>query len=72
MFYPEHGTAHFHARHGAYKIKLDIGTGGVSGEFPPSALRRVMAWAAIHQHELLENWRRARLGEPLRRIAPLE
>ena len=34
-------------------------------------LRLVLAWAELHQDELLENWRLARVGETLRAIEPL-
>lgn len=34
-------------------------------------LRFVLAWAELHQDELNENWRRARVGETLREIEPL-
>jgi hypothetical protein len=34
-------------------------------------LRFVLAWAALHQDELLENWRLARAGETLKEIEPL-
>lgn len=34
-------------------------------------LRFVLAWAELHQEELLENWRLARAGETLREIEPL-
>jgi len=34
-------------------------------------LRFALAWAELHQAELLENWRRARAGETLRAIDPL-
>jgi Domain of unknown function (DUF4160) len=34
-------------------------------------LRLVLAWAELHQGELIENWRRARAGERLQPIAPL-
>jgi hypothetical protein len=34
-------------------------------------LRFVLAWAELHQEELLENWRLARAGERLREIEPL-
>jgi hypothetical protein len=32
----------------------------------------VLEWAALHTSELLEDWRLARQGQPLKRIAPLE
>ena len=34
-------------------------------------LRLVLAWAELHQDELLENWRLARAGETLQEIEPL-
>ena len=34
-------------------------------------LRLVLAWAELHQEELLENWRLARAGETLQEIEPL-
>jgi Domain of unknown function (DUF4160)/Phage integrase, N-terminal SAM-like domain len=35
-------------------------------------LRLVLAWAEPHREELLENWRRARAGETLLEIDPLQ
>jgi hypothetical protein len=35
-------------------------------------LRLVLAWAELHQEELLENWRLARAGETLQEIDPLQ
>ena len=37
--------------------------------FPDTPL--VLAWAELHQEELLENWWLARAGETLREIEPL-
>ena len=31
-----------------------------------------LAWAELHQADLLENWRLARIGETLREIDPLQ
>ena len=42
------------------------------GNLPPRPLALVVEWTSLHQAELLENWRLARLGQPLVRIAPLE
>lgn len=72
MFYSEHGVPHFHAVYGEHEVSVEIETGTVHGEFPPRALRLVLEWAELHRAELLENWRLARQGQPLRRIAPLE
>jgi hypothetical protein len=72
MFYREHGIAHFHAVYGEHEITMEIETGVVHGEFPRRALRLVTEWRHLHREELLRNWERARHGEPLERIAPLE
>ena len=46
---------------------LDI----LAGSLPDRALRLVREWAELHRGELEEDWRRARAGQPLIRIAPL-
>jgi len=72
MFYSEHGVPHFHAVYGEREISVEIESGNVLGDFPPRALRLVLDWNALHKQELLENWRLAREGQPLTRVAPLE
>lgn len=72
MFYSEHGVPHFHAVYGDREASIEIETGRVHGEFPPRALKLVLEWAGLHRDELLANWQRARQGQPLARIAPLE
>jgi hypothetical protein len=72
MFYNEHGVAHFHAVYGGQKVSIEIESGRVHGRFPPRALQLVHEWAAMHRDELLANWERARRGELLQPIAPLE
>jgi hypothetical protein len=72
MFFNEHGPPHFHAVYGEYKITVEIQSGMVRGMFPTRALRLVLEWASLHKEELLVNWDRARLREPLTRIQPLE
>jgi Domain of unknown function (DUF4160) len=39
---------------------------------PRRQLRFVLAWAELHQDELRQNWRRARAGETLQSIEPLQ
>jgi Domain of unknown function (DUF4160) len=72
MFFSEHGVPHFHAAYGDYEISVEIETGAVHGSFPPRALGLVLDWRAQHRQELLEDWRLARAGQPLNRVAPLE
>ena len=37
-----------------------------------TALRLIREWAVLHRTELEENWRLAKVRQPLRQIAPLE
>ena len=72
MFYSEHGVPHFHAVYGEHEASVEIETGRVHGHFPSRALGLVLEWSRLHRQELLDDWERARAGQPLRRIAPLE
>jgi hypothetical protein len=72
MFFDDHGPPHFHARHadGSAKIRIDT-LEVIESTLARRQLRFVLAWAELHQSELLENWRLARGGETLEEIAPL-
>ena len=41
------------------------------GSLPPRAVSLVIEWAALHQHELMENWQLAREEQKPRKIEPL-
>ena len=73
MFFDDHGDPHFHAWHacGSAKIRVDQ-VEVIDSTFGARGLRLVLAWAELHQHELMQNWRRARAGETLREIEPLQ
>jgi hypothetical protein len=72
MFFDDHGPPHFHARHadGSAKIRIDP-VEVIDSTLGRRQLRLVLAWAELHQEELLENWRLARAGETLNEIEPL-
>ena len=72
MFYREHAPPHFHAVYGEFEVTIEVETGIVAGRFPRRALGLALEWQNLHRSELLENWERARKGEPLKRVAPLE
>ncbi len=72
MFYREHGVPHFHAVYGEHEISVEVETRRIHGHFPPRALKLVLEWTELHTPELLEDWRLAKQGEALKRIAPLE
>ena len=72
MYYDDHNPPHFHADYNDKKVLVDILQGRVlSGAFPSKQLKYVLAWADIHQDELMENWELARQDLPLKKIAPL-
>jgi hypothetical protein len=72
MFYNEHGVAHFHAVYGEHEATVEIESERIHGALPPRVLALTLEWTRLHRTELLENWQRARGGEPLSRVAPLE
>lgn len=73
MYYNDHSPPHFHARYSDYEATLLIDTLEIyEGELPQRALAMVLEWAVSHRSELYQNWDRARKGEPLRKIKPLE
>ncbi|MBV8359120.1 MAG: DUF4160 domain-containing protein [Deltaproteobacteria bacterium] len=73
MFYSDHEPAHFHAIYGEYEALIEIDTLAVfRGSLPRRALALVLEWAALHRNELRDDWRRARAGEMLNEIEPLD
>jgi hypothetical protein len=73
MFYSDHEPAHFHAFYGEYEALIEIQTLIVlRGFLPRRALALVREWASLHETELVADWQRARGGEVLTPIEPLE
>jgi hypothetical protein len=73
IFSREHLPPHFHAVWGSSQIRVGILTGEIlSGGFPRTQERLVLAWWRLHRDELLDDWRLAQEHRPLRRIDPLE
>jgi len=73
MYYNDHMPPHFHAIYADFEVKIAIETlSMLEGELPRRALAMVLEWATLHRSELQSNWERAREGEPLRKIEPLE
>jgi hypothetical protein len=73
MFYSDHEPAHFHAMYGEHEALIEVETLAIfRGSLPRRALALVLEWAALHRAELHEDWTRARRGETLEAIAPLD
>ena len=64
---------HISLRSTVGEANVSIQTGEViEGHLPPNAARLVQQWALAHRAELEDNWRRARAGQPLAKIAGLD
>jgi hypothetical protein len=73
MFYREHGIAHFHAEYQGQQATFTFDGELLAGALQSwTALRLIQDWAIAHRLELEADWQRARAGEPLERIAPLD
>jgi hypothetical protein len=73
MYVRDHSPPHFHAIYGEHEALVAIETGEViEGTLPKAAARLVKEWALARQGQLRENWRLARAGEQLERIAGLD
>jgi hypothetical protein len=72
MFFNEHGVPHFHAVYGEHEATIEIESERVHGHLPRRVQALTLEWMRLHRAELLENWGRARAGEPLTRVPPLE
>lgn len=73
MYFDDHQPPHFHARAGEFSAKIRTDTLELLvGDLPRRELRLVLGWAELHASELQDNWRRARVGETLQGIEPLQ
>ena len=73
MFYQEHGVPHFHAEYQAQQTTFTFDGEILAGNLGSRVARRLIKeWTLAHRDELEANWSRARAGEPLERIAPLD
>ena len=73
MYFDDHEPPHFHAIYAGRETQFGIEPVAVlEGELPNRAVSMIVEWAAIHQRELMENWRRLRASQPIERIPPLD
>ena len=73
MYFDDHPPPHFHAVYGKYEVQIRINPiTTLHGGLPRRAESMVIEWAALHQQELMENWRRLHSEQPAERIEPLE
>ncbi len=73
MYFNDHQPAHFHAYYGEYEALVVIETLDIyAGSLPRRALALVLEWGMLHRPALRANWERARRGESLARVEPLD
>jgi hypothetical protein len=66
MYYApkEHPPPHFHVYYNEYKATVDIRTCGfIQTNLPTKQSKLVLAWAEIHQEELMADWELVMNGE---------
>ena len=73
MYYSDHAPPHFHAEYAGDEVEIEIRTLAVlRGDLKRRAMGLVLEWAAARQHELMDDWNRARQGLPLIAIEGLQ
>ncbi len=73
MYFVDHPPPHFFAIYSGHEANVAIESDEViEGHLPVNAARIGKQWALAHQAELDDNWRRARAGAPLVKIAGLD
>lgn len=69
----EHPPPHFHVYYNEYKASVDIRTCEITeGELPGRQTKLTLAWAELHQEELLDDWNLVMNGKEPFKIQPLQ
>ena len=72
MYYNDHAPPHFHAEYGGTTAVIDILKAKViRSALPKRQLKLVLAWAELHQDELMQNWELSKTEKALIEIKPL-
>ena len=73
MYFDEHNPPHFHVYYNEYKAIIDIRTCEIiDGEIPSRQTKLALAWAELHQDELMADWNLVMNGEEPFKIQPLQ
>lgn len=74
MYYAptEHPPPHFHVYYSEFKATIDIQSCElIQSNLPKKQAKLVLAWAELHQEELMANWTLVMNGEEPFKIQPL-
>jgi Domain of unknown function (DUF4160) len=75
MYYApgEHPPPHFHVYYAEHKARVNILTCEmIDGNLPKKQVKLVLAWAELHQEELMADWDLVMNGEEPFKIEPLQ
>ena len=73
MNWQDHKPPHIHAVYSGQEVLISIKDFVVlAGSMPSKQLHMVLGWTALHQEELLENWKLAETKQELFAIEPLK
>jgi len=69
MYWRDHPPPHFHAYYQGHEALFAIADGDLlEGTMPPGARRIIQSWTRRHKAELLENWERCKMHQPLHTV----
>ena len=69
MYWRDHPPAHVHVFYQGFEALVAIDTGEIiGGALPPGTRRIVKAWIERRKPELLANWERSKLKQPLQAV----
>lgn len=69
----KHNKPHIHAEYAEYKATFSIQNGDLlDGKLPSKKIKMVQAWIAIHEEELMADWKLAVEGKEVFSIDPLK
>ena len=72
MYFNDHNPPHLHAKYSGDEARYDFEGTLLEGRLPTRGERLVREWIGLHRTELEANWDRARNGELLLSIEPLD
>ena len=68
----KHNKPHIHAEYAEHKAVFSIENGELlDGKLPNKKMRMVQAWIAIHEEDLMADWKLATEGKEVFKIEPL-
>lgn len=68
----QHKKPHLHAEYQGQEIVVALDGEIIAGSMPPKQLRMLLGWIAIHEDELLADWKLLSDGKDYFKIDPLK